>query len=212
MENVFIHPTAEVASDASIGMGTRLWKNVQVCSGARIGAECNLGKNVYVDFGVVIGNRVKIQNNVSVYHGVTVDDGVFLGPHVCFTNDVVPRAITSDGAVKGQDDWVVGPIHVRYGASIGAGSIILPDVTIGSFALVGAGSVVTHSVPDHALVYGNPARLHGFVCRCGRRLINIVQTAAGLQGLCVTCQQEVLFDYIFSSFPEAIDVLFTERK
>lgn len=192
MESVFIHPTAEVAASAQIGRGTCLWNQVQVRNGARIGAECNLGKNVYIDFGVVIGDRVKIQNNVSVYHGVTIEDGVFIGPHVCFTNDLNPRAITPDGKVKGQEDWVVGAILIRCGASIGAGSIILPNVTIGSFALVGAGSVVTRSVPDHALVYGNPARIHGYVCRCGGRLVNVMQTSTTLRGFCIACQQEVV--------------------
>ncbi len=116
MERVFIHPTAEVASDARIGAGTHIWHLVQVRSGAQIGTECNIGKNVYIDVSVVIGDRVKIQNNVSVYHGVTVEDGVFIGPHVCFTNDVLPRAITPQGMVKGQDDWVVTPTRVCSGA------------------------------------------------------------------------------------------------
>ncbi len=192
MENVFIHPTADVASDASIGTGTRIWNQVKVCNRARIGAECNLGKNVYIDFDVIIGNRVKIQNNVSVYHGVSIEDGVFLGPHVCFTNDLTPRAITPDGRVKGQDDWEVGPIVVRYGASIGAGAIILPNVTIGTFALVGSGSVVTRSVPAYALVYGNPARQHGFVCCCGQRLLKTEQAPTGLTVLCTACGEEVV--------------------
>ena len=135
-----------------------------------------------------IGSRVKIQNNVSVYHGVTVEDGVFLGPHVCFCNDTLPRAITPDGELKGQDDWEVGRVLVRTGASIGAGSIILPDVTIGAFALIGAGSVVTRSVPDQALVFGNPARLHGYVCRCARKLEDLTPTPQGLIGTCPVCQ------------------------
>jgi UDP-2-acetamido-3-amino-2,3-dideoxy-glucuronate N-acetyltransferase len=166
----FIHPTAEVSNQATVGEGTRIWSHAQVREGAVIGAECNIGKNVYIDFGVSIGSMVKIQNNASVYHGVTVEDGVFIGPHVCFCNDMLPRAITPDGRMKGNDDWEVGPTLVRYGASVGAGSVILPNVTIGSFALIGAGSVVTRSVPDHGLVYGNPARLHGYVCACGRLL------------------------------------------
>lgn len=169
----FIHPTAEVSERATVGEGTRIWSQAQVREGAVIGANCNIGKNVYVDFGVVIGSMVKIQNNASVYHGVTVEDGVFIGPHVCFCNDMLPRAVTLDGRLKGNDDWEVGPTVVRYGASVGAGSIILPNVTIGSFALVGAGSVVTRSVPDHGLVYGNPARLRGYVCACGRLLAGV---------------------------------------
>jgi UDP-2-acetamido-3-amino-2,3-dideoxy-glucuronate N-acetyltransferase len=166
----YIHASADVAASARIGADTRVWQLAQIREDVSIGDECIVGKNVYVDFGVSIGSRVKIQNNASVYHGVTIEDGVFIGPHVCFCNDMHPRAITPDGALKSADDWTVGPTLVSYGASIGAGSIILPNVTIGRFALIGAGSVVTRSVPDHGLVVGNPARLIGHVCYCGRRL------------------------------------------
>ncbi len=188
VNDIFIHPTADVSPKAQIGQGTRIWNLAQVREHAQIGDECIISKNVYIDAGVQIGNRVKIQNNVSVYHGVTVEDGVFIGPHVCFCNDVLPRAITPTGALKSDADWEVGRVLVRAGASVGAGSIILPNVTIGSFALVGAGSVVTHSVPDHALVHGNPARLHGYVCRCARKLENLTQGPAGLTGFCPSCQ------------------------
>ncbi|HET8906281.1 MAG TPA: acyltransferase [Ktedonobacterales bacterium] len=188
-----IHPTAEVHSQAEVGPDTQIWNQSQVREGAHIGSECVLGKNVYIDLGVSIGNRTKIQNNVSVYHGVTIADGVFIGPHVCFCNDKIPRAITPDGQLKRDDDWTVGPITVHYGASIGAGSIIVPDVTIGRFALVGAGSVVTRSVPDHALVFGNPAHVHGYVCQCGSRLIQPVVTPTSVSGYCPTCQQSVTF-------------------
>jgi acetyltransferase-like isoleucine patch superfamily enzyme len=118
---------------------------------------------------VQIGNFVKIQNYVSVFHGVSIRDGVFVGPHVCFTNDLNPRAINADGSPKSADDWVCTNTVVEYGAAIGANSTIVCGVTIGSWALVGAGSVVTKSVPDHGLVVGNPARLIGYVCKCGRR-------------------------------------------
>lgn len=188
MNTVFIHPTADVSAEARIGEGTRIWNQAQIREGAQIGAECIISKNVYIDFAVQIGNRVKIQNNVSIYHGVTVEDGVFIGPHVCFCNDVLPRAITPSGALKGQEDWEVGRVLVRTGASIGAGSIILPNVTIGAFALIGAGSVVTRSVPDQGLVYGNPARLEGYVCRCARKLERLTETPAGLAGTCPSCQ------------------------
>ncbi len=191
MENVFIHSTAEVAEDARIGAGTRIWNQAQVLAGACIGTECILGKDVAIDFGVVIGNRVKIQYGVIIGHGTTIEDGVFIGPNVCLCNDLSPRAITVTGMLKGQDDWEVGPILVRYGASIGAGSMIMPNVTIGSFALIGAGSVVTRSVPDFALVYGNPARVHGYVCRCGRTLTDIVRTSLVITGQCRFCQEEV---------------------
>jgi acetyltransferase-like isoleucine patch superfamily enzyme len=135
-----------------------------------IGQNCIIGKDVYVDFDVKIGNNVKIQNSALVYHGATVEDGVFIGPQACLTNDRNPRAITKDGRLKGNDDWVVGPIVVKYGASLGAGSLVLPNVTVGRFALVGAGAVVSRDVPDHGLVVGNPARLVGYVCHCGRKM------------------------------------------
>lgn len=165
-----IHPTAEVSPQAQIGAGTRIWHQAQVREGAVIGTDCIVGKGVYVDAGVVIGNNVKIQNGALLYHGLTVEDGVFIGPQACFTNDRLPRAITPEGNLKTDADWTVGPIHVGYGASIGAGAIILPNVTIGRFAMVAAGAVVTRSVPPHALVMGAPAQPAGYVCRCGQRL------------------------------------------
>jgi UDP-2-acetamido-3-amino-2,3-dideoxy-glucuronate N-acetyltransferase len=169
-ENVIIHSTAEVSAKADIGPGTRVWHLVQIREGVMIGENCIIGKDVYVDFDVKIGNNVKIQNGALVYHGAVLEDGVFVGPQACLTNDLYPRAITKDGNLKGNDDWVVGPTLVKYGASLGAGSIILPNVTVGRFALVGAGAVVTRDVPDHGLVVGNPAHLTGYVCHCGRKM------------------------------------------
>jgi acetyltransferase-like isoleucine patch superfamily enzyme len=166
----FIHPTAEVEAGAEIGAGTRIWSLTQVRPGARIGAGCNVGRNVFVDVDVVVGDRVKIQNNASLFRGVTVEDGVFIGPHVCLTNDREPRAINADGSLKSDADWEVTPILVRRGAAVGATSVVLPGVTIGRWAMVGAGSVVTHDVADHELVFGSPARRHGSVCTCGRPL------------------------------------------
>lgn len=178
-----IHPTADVSPRAVIGEGTSIWHQCQVREDANIGEQCILGKNVYVDFGVQIGNRVKIQNNCSVYHGVTLEDGVFLGPHVVLTNDMYPRAINPDGSLKSNDDWEVGPIRICYGASVGARTVILPGVTVGRFALIGAGAVVTHDVPAHGIVVGNPARLIGYACACGHRL-----AAAGAGRLsCARC-------------------------
>ena len=165
-----IHPTADVSPDARVGAGTRIWSGVQVREGAVVGSDCSIGKDVYIDKGVVIGDRVKIQNHASLYRGLTIEDGVFIGPHVAFTNDRYPRTITPDGRVQTDDDWQVEATLVRHGASIGAGSVVVSGVTIGRWAMVGAGSVVTRDVPDQALVKGNPARVTGYVCECGKPL------------------------------------------
>jgi UDP-2-acetamido-3-amino-2,3-dideoxy-glucuronate N-acetyltransferase len=183
---VRVHPTADVAADASIGPGSSIWNQAQVRERARIGAGCIIGKNVYVDTDVVIGDNVKVQNNVSLYHGVTVEDGVFIGPHVCFTNDKVPRAINADGSAKSDDDWSVSPTLVRHGAALGANSTILPGVTIGRWAMVGSGSVVTRDVGDHELVVGNPARRIGSACACGQPLRD-GDDGAPFHGRCPSC-------------------------
>ena len=165
-----IHPTAEVSPQASLGDGTQIWHQAQVREGARLGQNCIIGKGVYIDAGVIVGDHVKIQNYVSVFHGVTLEDGVFVGPHVCFTNDLQPRAINPDGSLKSAGDWVLSETRVRKGASLGANATIVCGITIGAWAMVGAGSVVTRAVADFGLVWGNPARLHGFVCPCGTKL------------------------------------------
>jgi len=182
---VRIHSTADVSPDAEIGPNTQIWHQAQVREGARLGASCIVGKGAYVDFGVQIGDNVKIQNRASIYHGVTLEDGVFVGPHVVFTNDKQPRAINPDGSLKRDADWVVGTTRVRTGAALGAGAIVLPDVTIGRFAMVGAGALVTHDVPDYGLVIGHPARLVGYVCPCGARLPG--GTAPGAAATCPQC-------------------------
>jgi acetyltransferase-like isoleucine patch superfamily enzyme len=176
-DRVIVHPTADVAEKVRIGQGTQIWHECQIREGAQIGDGCILGKGVYVDAGVRIGDRVKVQNGVSLFHGVTLEDGVFCGPHAVFTNDLHPRAVNPDGTAQGAADWEVTPTLVRAGASIGANATIVCGVTIGRWAAVGAGSVVTHDVPDHGLVYGNPARLHGYVCACGRRLEGAAPTS-----------------------------------
>jgi acetyltransferase-like isoleucine patch superfamily enzyme len=165
-----IHPTADISPDATIGEGTKIWHEAQVREGARVGRECVLGKGVYVDHHVVVGDRCKVQNRASVFHGVTLEDGVFVGPHAVLANDTFPRAITPDGSLKSEDDWQVEPILVRHGASIGAGAVVLPGSTVGAWALVAAGAVVTGDVPSHAIVKGNPARIAGWACACGRPL------------------------------------------
>jgi UDP-2-acetamido-3-amino-2,3-dideoxy-glucuronate N-acetyltransferase len=181
--SVRIHPTAEVSPDAVIGPGTSIWNQVQVREGARIGAGCVIGKNTYVD--VVVGEHVKIQNNCSLYRGVTIEDGVFIGPHVCFTNDRVPRAVNVDGSLKAVDDWEVSPILVRRGAALGAASVILPGVTLGAWAMIGSGSVVTRDVEDYALVVGNPARRIGAACPCGQPLHD--EEGRRFSGTCPSC-------------------------
>lgn len=163
MTELLIHSTAIVDEGAEIGAESRIWHWVHVCSGARIGARCSLGQNVFVGNRVVIGDRVKIQNNVSVYDEVTLEDGVFCGPSMVFTNVFNPRA-----TVERKDEY--RSTLVRQGASLGANCTIVCGVTIGRYAFVGAGSVVTRDVPDFALVVGNPARQIGWVSAHGVRL------------------------------------------
>jgi len=166
----YVHPSASVSDGAVIGVRTKIWQNSQVRENTRIGENCIIGFGVYIDAGVTIGNNCKVQNGVSLYHGVTLEDGVFCGPNCVFTNDMRPRAINPDGTLQGGEDWVVSETLVRYGASIGANATIVCGTTIGQWAMIGAGAVVTRDVPDHALVYGNPAKIHAFMCRCGRKL------------------------------------------
>ena len=166
-----VHPTADLEADVTVGPRSSIWHRAQVRIGARIGAECVIGRDAFIDEGVTLGDRVKVQNLALVYHGVTVEDGVFIGPNAILTNDRYPRAITADGALARADDWTVSPIVLRHGCSIGAGAVVVAGVDVGRFATVGAGSVVTRPVPDHALVAGSPARRIGWVCGCGQRLV-----------------------------------------
>jgi len=165
-----IHKTADVSPDAIIGERCMIWNNAQIREGAILGKGCIISKNVYVDTNVQIGNYVKVQNNVSIYQGVTIEDGVFIGPHACFTNDKAPRAINPDGSQKSSSDWIVGKTLVKRGSSIGANATILPNVKIGRFALIAAGSVLTKDIPDFGLAVGAPARLKGYVCKCAKIL------------------------------------------
>lgn len=166
----FVHPTAEVSSIARIGTGSKIWHQAQICDGVQLGSNCIVGKGVYIDFGVTVGSNVKIQNYALVYHGADLEDGVFVGPHACFANDKLPRAVNPDGSLKSSADWEAGRTLVRQGASVGARAVVLPGVTVGRWAMVAAGAVVTKDVPDFGMVSGSPARLIGYVCKCGRRL------------------------------------------
>src|SRR5215469_924613 len=161
----FVHPSAAVDEPSSIGAGTKIWHFSHVMAGAVIGEDCSLGQNVFVAANVRIGDGCKIQNNVSVYEGVTLEDEVFCGPSMVFTNVRIPRSHVPRNT---SDDYAA--TLVRRGATIGANATIICGVTIGEFAFVGAGAVVTKDVPPHALVYGNPATVHGYACLCGERL------------------------------------------
>lgn len=162
MTDIYTHPTATISSDARIGTGSRIWINVQVREHARIGNDCILSKDVYVDHGVSIGDRCKIQNGVSIYSGVTIGDDVFVGPHAAFTNDKVPRAFNCD--------WTITPTRLEKGCSIGANSTIVCGITIGAYAMVAAGSVVTKDVAPYTLVVGNPARAVARIDEAGSRV------------------------------------------
>ncbi len=165
-----IHATADVEADARIGSGTSVWHRAQVRSGATIGHDAIIGRDAFIDVDVRLGDRVKVQNGALIYHGVTVGDDVFIGPGVILTNDRHPRVMNEAGGVARDGDWTVSPIDVLTGASIGAGAIVVAGCSVGRYAMVGAGAVVTHDVPGHALVVGNPARQIGWVCQCGIRL------------------------------------------
>ena len=143
MNELYVHSSADVDDAATVGLGAKIWHGAQVREGAVVGENCIVGKNVYVGAGVTIGPNCKVQNNAALYEGLTLEAGAFVGPSAVFTNDRNPRAINSDGSLKAPDDWDLGRTVVRYGATVGASSTVLPGLVIGRWALVGAGSVVT---------------------------------------------------------------------
>jgi acetyltransferase-like isoleucine patch superfamily enzyme len=172
VKKLFIHNTALVETD-DIGAESRVWAYTHVMPGARIGVNCNIGDHCFIESGVFIGDNCTIKNGNMLWEGVTIEGGVFVGPHVFFTNDLYPRSRYLRQArhrYREKQNWLV-PTLVKRGASLGAGAIILAGVTIGEYSMVGAGAVITKDVPQYALVIGNPGRVRGWVCQCGQPLI-----------------------------------------
>lgn len=167
----FIADTADVADPEQIGDRTRIWHLAQIREDAQVGADSIVGRGAYVGPGVVIGARCKLQNYALVYEPARLEDGVFIGPAAVLTNDTYPRAVNADGSLKGAEDWHAVGVTVREGASIGARAVCIAPVTVGRWATVAAGAVVTKDVPDHALVVGVPARQIGWVGEAGHRLV-----------------------------------------
>lgn len=161
--SIFIHKSSCIDDNVKIGDEVKIWHFCHILYGSQIGVGCNIGQNVVIGPNVTIGKKCKIQNNVSVFENVTLEDEVFCGPSMVFTNVINPRA----GIAKMSD---AKPTLIRHGATLGANCTIVCGITVGEWAMIGAGSVVTHDVPPYALVYGTPARQHGWICQCGEKL------------------------------------------
>jgi len=169
MKNKFwAHKTAEIKKGAKIGKGTKIWQNCQILKGAQIGENCVIGHNCFISSKAKIGNGVKLESNIDVWDLVTLEDFVFVGPSAVFTNDLTPRAKYPKKEYPQYGKWL--PTLVKTGATIGANATILCGITIGKWAIAGAGSVVTKDVPDYAIVVGNPAKIIGWACECGNKL------------------------------------------
>jgi len=178
-ESYFAHETAVIDDPSRIGSGTKIWHFSHIMRDTVLGERCNIGQNVVISPGCVLGNNVKIQNNVSVYTGVTLEDDVFCGPSMVFTNVVNPRS-----HIERKDEYQA--TLVKRGASIGANATIVCGITLGAYCFIGAGAVVTRDVPDYACVYGNPAKLKGWVCYCGVKL-PLTPTADGAESVACEC-------------------------
>jgi acetyltransferase-like isoleucine patch superfamily enzyme len=185
MTQLFIHSSA-IVETTQIGEGSRIWAYTHVMRDVTIGANCNIGEHCFIESGATIGNQVTIKNGNMLWEGVHLEDGVFVGPLVIFTNDLYPRSprlsqVQNRYANRG---WLKSTL-IKRGASLGAGAVILPGITIGEFCMVGAGSIVNRSLPPYALAVGSPARLRGWVCQCGHPLVFSNDAAA-----CVMCGLE----------------------
>ena len=170
MTETFVDSSATVSEHASLGVGCKVWGFAQVREGAELGANCIVGRGAYIGAGVKLGDNCKVQNAALVYEPAVIESGVFIGPGAILTNDEFPRAVTVDGNLKSANEWVAVGVTVRQGASIGAGAICVAPVTIGEWALVGAGSTVTRNVSPHSIVVGSPAKHVGWVGRAGKPL------------------------------------------
>jgi UDP-2-acetamido-3-amino-2,3-dideoxy-glucuronate N-acetyltransferase len=182
-KNFFVHESSFVDEPCEIGEGTKIWHFCHIMTGAKIGRHCNIGQNVVISPQVTVGNNVKIQNNVSLYTGVILEDDVFCGPSMVFTNVINPRS-----HVSRKSEYKM--TRVKRGATIGANATIVCGITIGRYAFIGAGSVVTKDVPDYALVVGNPARLKGWMCYCGVKLPFVGGSATEKQAACTACGKQ----------------------
>ena len=170
----FKHEQALVEEGSQVGDGTRLWAFTNVQAGAVIGLECNICDGSFVEKGAVIGDHVTIKHHVEVFDGVKIEDDVFVGSNVAFINDRYPRS-------HREDEWILEKTVVKKGATLGSNSVILCGITVGEYAVVGAGSVVTKNIPAHAVVYGNPAKTEGYACCCGRKINDSLKCACGVQ-------------------------------
>lgn len=187
-EDYFVHESSYVDMPCLIGKGTKIWHFCHIMQDAQIGEDCNIGQNVVILPGVKLGNRVKIQNNVSVYTGVECEDDVFLGPSCVFTNVYNPRAF-----IVRKDEY--RETIIKKGATIGANATIVCGATVGRYAFVGAGAVVTRDVPDFALVYGNPARVRGYMCTCGQKIdFELHKSTCGECGKRYVIENEIIYE------------------
>jgi len=176
----FVHPSSFVDEPSEIGEGSKIWHFSHIMAGAKIGRQCNIGQNVVISSHATVGNNVKIQNNVSVYTGVILEDDVFCGPSMVFTNVINPRS-----HISRKSEYQT--TRVKKGATIGANATVVCGITIGCYAFIGAGALVTKDVPDYALVFGNPARVKGWVCYCGVKLPIAFPPRTEAEEACLAC-------------------------